>query len=91
MSEPVALVPRPKQVHDDVIDVLEQALAHARAGIIVECVVVSITNDGTPLYRRSMTDDFHRMIGEVECTKLSLWHEATFGTPSAPEAEPDAS
>lgn len=85
--QPVKLVSRPQQVRDDVIDVLEQALARARDGRLVECVVIGIAPDGDKTYRRSMTDDFHRMVGAIECAKFSLWHEATFGLPSAPEAD----
>ena len=72
MTQPVALVPKPKasdEVRESVIRLLRKSLDEAEAGEIVSAIMILRRADGEWIDRASTTERFSEDIGRLEITK----------------------
>jgi isoaspartyl peptidase/L-asparaginase-like protein (Ntn-hydrolase superfamily) len=51
-----------KQIHDDVVDLIETLLERAKAGEVVSVGLIAIDADGGVAVATSMTDNYHQLV-----------------------------
>lgn len=65
MSNVVEIKTRPAEVHESVVERIEEVLARAQKGEIVAIAIAGVNLDGAISCAWSETDDFGKLVGSV--------------------------